>query len=129
MGLSFVSGRSWRLDFGLCRGGFILFLFAGFYFRSPLWRIWQQFTRESLIILGGFAAIVAGAVGFEIIYYLFLRSDSMTNLHHLEIAIEEFLEMAGSSIILYASLEIAAALCSEESVQEGRTTSSSYFLS
>ncbi len=103
--------------------GLIFFLLAGLYLRRPLRRMWQQFTRESLIVLGGFGAIALGAVGFEIISYLFLRSGSTTGLYHLEVAIEEFLEMAGASIILYATLEIAAALCSEESAEPSRPRS------
>lgn len=92
----------------------VFLLGAGVYFWRPLRWIWQRFTRECLIIFGGFATIVLGAVGFEIISYLFLRSGSTPELYQLEVAIEEFLEMAGASIILYAVLEMAAPLCSEE---------------
>jgi hypothetical protein len=98
-------------------GGSILLLTAGLYLRRPLQQIWQRFPRETLIVVGGFVAIVLGAVGFEIMSYFVLRVESMADLYQLEVAIEEFLEMAGASGILYASLEIAAVLCSERSPQ------------
>ncbi len=103
--------------------GSLFFLGAGVYLWRPLRWMWQRFTRECLLILGGFATIVVGAVGFEIISYVFLRSDSTATLYQLEVAIEEFLEMAGASVILYATIEMAAALCSEESARAVRTSS------
>lgn len=103
--------------------GAVFLLGAGVFLWRPLRWMWQQFTRECLIMLGGFATIVVGAVGFEIISYFFLRSGSTPDLYQLEVAIEEFLEMAGASVILYATLEITGALCSEESVPAVRTCS------
>jgi len=94
--------------------GSIFVLASGVYLQAPLMQIWRRFSRESLLILGGFGAIVLGGVGLEITTYLFLRSDSMADLYHLEVAIEECLEMAGGSVILYAALEMAAVRCSEE---------------
>jgi hypothetical protein len=73
-----------------------------------------------LIFLGGFATIVAGAVGGEIIWLLFLVEEQGSALYHLEVAAEEFLEMVGASIILYATIEIAAALCSQRTARESR---------
>jgi hypothetical protein len=92
----------------------LLLPMVGFYLRNPLRRIWKRFGWESIVFLGGFATIIVGAVGFEILSYLFLRSESSPDfLYHLEVAIEELLEMAGASVILYATLEISAPLCSE----------------
>jgi hypothetical protein len=92
----------------------LLLPMVGFCLRNPLCRIWQRFRWESVVFLGGFATIVVGAVGFEILSYLFLRSESSPDfLYHLEVAIEEGLEMAGASVILYAALEMSASLCSE----------------
>lgn len=101
----------------------IFLLGAGIYLWRPVQWIWRRFTRECLIILGGFGMIFVGAVGFEIISYFFLRSGSTTELYHLEVTIEEFLEMAGASVLLYATLEMAAALCSEESARSVLTSS------
>lgn len=86
----------------------------GFYLYNPLREIWHRFRWESIVFLGGFATIVVGAVGFEIVSYLFLRSDSSPDfLYQLEVAVEELLEMAGASVILYAALEMSASLCFE----------------
>lgn len=95
--------------------GLVLASIFGFYFRQSLRKIWQRFPRKILMMIGGFITIVAGAVGAEIVFYLFLETE--TAPYYLEVATEEFLEMAGASIILYSTLEMAAVLCSEESIQ------------
>jgi hypothetical protein len=95
--------------------GLILLLTAGFYFWRSVIGIWHQFTRESLLILGGFATMVAGGIGAESIFLMFELDGT---LYQAEVTIEELLEMTGASIVLYATLEMAAALCSEKSAQE-----------
>lgn len=95
--------------------GLIFFVFFAYLIGNSLFRIWQRLTLECLFFIGGFLVIVIGGVGFETLFYIYL--DPGTKMYHLETAIEEFLEMAGASIILYATLEIAATLCSEEFAQ------------
>lgn len=73
------------------------------YFRTA----WIHFRRESLIAIGGATVFIMGAVGFEIISYLFLRSASTTVLYNVEVIFEEFFEMSGISVILYAVLLLA----------------------
>lgn len=108
--LLFLGGwGSWIPAYALA--GLILSVVTGVCLRRPLWRTWQRFPRLSLIFLGGFATIVAGAVGGEIIWLLFLVEEQGSALYHLEVAMEELLEMVGASIILYATVEIGAALC------------------
>jgi hypothetical protein len=108
--LLFLGGwGSWIPVYALV--GLVLSIVTGVYLRKPLWRAWQRFPRLSLIVLGGFATIVAGGVGVEVIWLLFLVGEQGT---HLAIAVEEFLEMVGASIILYATIEIGAALCSQK---------------
>lgn len=109
----------WILVYAM--GGAIFLLTAGLYLWRPLQMIWHRFTRESLLILGGFGTIVVGAVGFEIVSYLLLHSGAMDELYHLEVAMEEFLEMAGASVILYATVEMAATLCSDASTRTSRS--------
>jgi hypothetical protein len=74
---------------------------------------WKRFRRESFIALCGGLIFTAGAVGAEIVSYLFLRSGSTPVLYKLEVAIEEFLEMSGISIILYSALVLALSFTSE----------------
>ncbi len=83
-------------------------LLAARYFRMA----WRHFRRESLIALCGAALFVTGAVGLEIISYLFLRSESTENLYKAEVVCEEFFEMSGISIILYAVVLLATTITS-----------------
>jgi len=94
----------------------LTFLFLLLYLTgNSLFRIWKLFTLECLFFICGFLVILIGGVGFETLFYIYL--DSGTKMYHLETSIEEFLEMTGASITLYATLEIAATLCSEEFAQ------------
>ncbi len=75
-------------------GGLVTFR----YFRL----LWKHFRHETQIALAGAFLFVMGAVGFEVISYLFLQSGS--TLHKVEVIFEELFEMSGISIILYAVL-------------------------
>lgn len=77
-----------------------------------LYRIWNHFRREMLIALGGAAFFVLGGVGFEILSYLFIRTEEITNTYRMEVALEEFFEMSGVSIILYAAMLFGCAVSS-----------------
>lgn len=71
----------------------------------PLARIVRNYPVEASIAVGGGVVIVSGAVGLEIVSYR-LRDDKGF-WYQLEVAGEEFLEMAGASMILYATLLLA----------------------
>ncbi len=114
------AARSWELDWLLFKGGhgawitvysvialFIAFI-AGRHFRMA----WRHFQHEILVGLYGAVMLVAGAVGFEIVSYLFLRSGSTPRLYKAEVVCEEFLEMSGVSVILYAALLLVTAVSS-----------------
>lgn len=78
-----------------------------------LYKTWVHFRREAVMALRGFVVLVSGAVGLEILSYLFLRANSSaTTLYRVEVACEEFLELAGASIILCAVLLLADAVSS-----------------
>lgn len=72
------------------------------HFRS----IWLQAQREFIIMAFGAVLLLLGVVGLEIISYEFLRVDASVLLYKLEVAIEEFLEMTGASLILYGTLRL-----------------------
>ena len=115
--LLFLGGwRSWIPAYALVGG--LLIVIAGLYLRRPLREFGNRFPRKTLIALGGIVTLVVGGAGIEMIWFPY--SDQGSALYHLEVAIEEFLEMAGASIVLYAALEIAAALCSEGKAQGAR---------
>lgn len=102
----------WIIIYGVL--GTILFAVATPY----LITLGKRFPQESLIALGGAGAFVGGAGGLEIISKLFFDLESTPTLLKLGIAIEEFLEMAGVSLLLYATLGVSARLCSPPSTQE-----------
>lgn len=72
--------------------------------RQPLLDRLRSKTNQWRMIVTGMLIIIAGAVGLEIISYQYLRSDIISGYEIMEIAAEEFMEMAGASWILYATL-------------------------
>jgi hypothetical protein len=104
-------GQDWLLFRGE-RGGWILpYLVIGvagllIVFR-PLSKVVRRYPTESLIAVGGAVMIGVGAVGLEIVSYYFLPEQSGGMRYEVEVAVEEFMEMAGASMILYAVLLLA----------------------
>lgn len=68
---------------------------------------WKTYRREALIILTGLLVYLIGAVGMEIVSYLFLRQGDSSGLYQTEVAFEEFFEMAGCTIVLYGTILFA----------------------
>lgn len=108
------AARSVGADWLLFEGGFgawigvyavaaivVLILGAG-----RLYRVWQHFGAEARLAALGAAIYVAGAVALEVVSYRFLAS-GRDEWYLVEVAFEEFLEMAGVSVILYAVLRFA----------------------
>lgn len=111
------SAKNLQLDWLLIEGHgawILLYLILGFpiillsirYFR----RGWRHFRRETVMGIGGAIVLLTGAVAFEIIGYLFFRSESMLEFYRIQVVFEEVFEMAGVSIILFATLLLANAL-------------------
>lgn len=69
--------------------------------------MFKFFRREAVIVMSGFGIMCLGAVGLEIISYAFLRIGATPLLYALEVALEEFFEMSGASIILYGVTRFA----------------------
>lgn len=68
------------------------------------WRFWNHHRRTFLLMAAGAGTFLFGAVGLEVASYEFIPDDSA--LYLVEVAAEEFLEMLGANIILYASMEV-----------------------
>ena len=66
--------------------------------------LWQMSPRCSLIAAAGSAVYVTGAAVLESVGYKMLSGGSTLSLYRAEVAAEEFLEMMGASLILYAVL-------------------------
>lgn len=69
-----------------------------------LWSLWKNDRSAAMLLAGGFSTMLLGGVGFEIIGYEYPTGSL---LHSLESAMEEFLEMAGSSVLLFGALRLA----------------------
>jgi hypothetical protein len=82
--------------------------------RPYIRKAWKYFRYEAQLALSGVVVFVTGAVGFEIISYLFLRSAQSSALYKTEVIFEEFFEMSGVSIILYAVVQLAYTISHEQ---------------
>lgn len=69
-------------------------------FRRDILTVLRHHRRVALLMGGGFAVLVAGAVGVEVMgYYGLIASPP------LQVAMEEFLEMFGATLILLGAVE------------------------
>ena len=65
------------------------------------------YPRQSLILFFGLVTLLIGGIGMEIISYWYLRGSELAYLYKIEVALEEFFEMAGASIVLYGTISCA----------------------
>lgn len=106
------------------RGQFGIWIFlygvAGFAFllcaRKGLLSLWRHLRLPSIVMMLGAAVYLAGSFALEVLSYLYLRPldpsalryeggalQGASGMYHLEVAAEEFLEMFGATIMLYAA--------------------------
>ena len=72
---------------------------------KELLTMWRNSKREMTIMVLGFTIFLLGVVGMDVISFQFLREgDTPPYLYQLEVAIEEFLEMIGISLVLYGAV-------------------------
>jgi len=88
----------WVVVYGLL-GVVFLILIA-----RPLRKMWDGFPRESRLALGGVAVYLCGAVGLQVVSFLFLDARETPLWYQLGVVVEEFLEMAGASLLLYVAV-------------------------
>ena len=69
--------------------------------RKQLASLWTKYPRAAAVGTAGMAIFLLGGVGLEILSYEFLRDGSHQVLFNLEVALEEWMEMCGASLILY----------------------------
>ena len=65
--------------------------------------MWRFSRSAALAMITGIGVYVLGGVGLEVISYQFLL-DGTPQLYRAEVALEEFMEMAGASLVLYGAL-------------------------
>lgn len=75
---------------------------------SQLRALWKRGPREFLTMALGAAIFVAGGAGLEIVSYEYLREGAPRAWYFAGVALEEFLEMAGASVILYGALGLVS---------------------
>jgi hypothetical protein len=66
--------------------------------------LWHMSRRASLVAVAGCVVYVTGAAVLETIGYKMLSAGVSIQLYRVEVAAEEFFEMMGASLILYAVL-------------------------
>ena len=66
--------------------------------------LWRRHRQATVAMVLGFATLVLGGVGLEIVSYEFLRGGESPLLYAAEVIAEEFLEMAGASVTLYGAI-------------------------
>jgi hypothetical protein len=65
--------------------------------------MWNHHRQATSIMAIGMGFVLLGGVGLEALSYQFLRSGSTPLLYSIEVALEEFLEMSGASVMLYGA--------------------------
>ena len=96
----------------------IVMILLAFLFRHAIAALFQAYPRRIRIVLAGLAVFFIGAVGMEVISYQYVRPLGQSSIwYKLEVALEEFLEMAGASLVLYGVL--SGALGAPELPEEG----------
>lgn len=69
--------------------------------------LWRHFRPIAVAGLVGASIFFLGAVGFEIASFSFRDTEETRTIALSAVAVEEFLEMLGVTIILYATLDLA----------------------
>jgi hypothetical protein len=67
---------------------------------------WYYYRTDATILAIGMVLFLIGAVGFEVVSYEFLRDGSTPILYEVEVAIEEFLEMFGASVMFFGAIRM-----------------------
>lgn len=68
-----------------------------------LWAIFNKYRKESIIFILGLIIYLAGAGGAETITYFYIDKNNPL-IYAYEVCLEEFLEMAGASVLFYSVL-------------------------
>jgi hypothetical protein len=78
-------------------------------FRRAIMMAAQLYPKPSGLFVAGLALLFLGSVGCEIIAFEFLPQNRADPLYPFAVAAEEFLEMSGASLMLFAALTFGAA--------------------
>lgn len=94
---------AWIPVYALC-GGLLTYAF-----RKPALMAFNQFPSVSKLFLAGLAMLFCGSVGCEFVAFRLLPQSFENPAYPVIAAMEEFLEMAGASVMLFAIATFGAA--------------------
>jgi len=104
-----------RGNHGAWIGSYTLIAVPALWLAIPhLKKMWENYRYAVQMGLVGVAVFVTGAVGLEIASYMFLRESPNTTLYMIEVIFEEFFEMSGVTLMLYAVLLLAHDMCTSQ---------------
>lgn len=89
-------------------------------FAYDLTTIWREHRHPALIGVLGTCIGLGGAIGVETIGYKLLHGVTTTLWYKAEVTLEEFMEMLGASLILFATLKLNGALAAKRSLAARR---------
>lgn len=95
-----------------------LFVLAVVVCIRQLLSLWKYYRTEALIGMCGVIVLATGAVGLEILSYRFMAAGGRAYV--MIVTGEEFLEMLGVSIVLYAVVRLATRLTMPTTQGQGR---------
>jgi len=75
-----------------------------------IFAVCKHFRKEALIFIGGMIMFLAGTAGSETVTFFYVDK-SNPFVYTIEVILEEFLEMAGASILLYSVSLLAMKKC------------------
>jgi hypothetical protein len=100
--------RAWMVPYA------VVGLVSGVLLRRYLWVLGRGFRRETALVVVGLAIFAAGGIGLELVSFTFMETPDPEPYDWI-VAGEEFLEMAGMSLVLYGVMLLGIKFQSEES--------------
>lgn len=89
-------------------------------FANDLATLWREHRRLTLIAVLGVCVGLGGCMGVEALGYKLLHGVRTTLWYKAEVSLEEFMEMLGASLILFATLKLNGALTTKRIVAARR---------
>lgn len=92
-------------------------------FAADLLTIWREQRRFALLVALGVCIALGGAMVVETMGYKLLHGERTSLWYKAEVTLEEFMEMLGATLILFATLRLNGALAAKR-LQAARTRGS-----
>ena len=90
--------------------------------------LWNNYRRPMVLAMLGVVVALTGAMGVETLGYKLLQGHTESLWYKFEVAVEEFMEMVGGSLVLVSALKLRlhkGGLSAKESQGANRTTPAS----